>query len=231
MKPGALTSSDLKARVLLAVQSSPSPTRRSTRAALRVIVPAATALAACLYVAFDGVHHGKGRPPAVLAASISVWMGAALVSLWLVVGTGRSPTGRPRPWLLAVAIGMPAIVLGLLLALSAAATAGDAALLAANHRAGARCLGMTLAAAVIPVLALLFVRRGSDPVHPAAHGAAIGASFGAYAGIMVCLWCPDLSPAHAAIGHVTPLVLLALLGAAVGSRVLDLPRTPPAARR
>jgi hypothetical protein len=227
MSQNPVVSAELKARVLAAVQSSPSPTRASTRGAARVLVPASAVLAGCLYFAFDGLHHGQGRPPALVAASVSVWMGAALVSLWSVVGTGRSPTGRPRSWLLAVAVGMPIIVLAFLLALSAAATGGDAPLVVVAHRAGMRCLGMTLAAAIIPVLALLFVRRGSDPVHPAAHGAAIGASFGAYAGIMVCLWCPDLSAAHAALGHVAPLVLLALLGAAVGSRVLDLPRESP----
>jgi hypothetical protein len=213
-------SAELKARILAAVQASPSPTRRPTFRATRLLVPAAAVFAGCLYVAFDGIHHGQGRPPGALGASVSVWIGAALVSMWTVVGKARSPTGRPRPWLLAVTIGMPVLVLALLITLSAVGYAGDAA----THRAGVRCLGMTLAAAVVPVLGLLLLKRGSDPVHPAAHGAAIGVSFGAYAGIMVCLWCPDLSPAHSAVGHVAPLVLLALLGAAVGRRVLDLPR-------
>jgi hypothetical protein len=217
-------SAELKSRVLSVVQSSPSPTRRTTLGAIRVLIPGAAIVAGCLYFVFDGVHNGQGRAPVVLAASLSVWIGAALVSLWSVVGAGGSPTGRPRPWLLAVAIGMPALVLASMLALFATAKAGGGLPVAAIHRAGVRCLGMTFAAAVVPVLALLFVRRGSDPLHPAAHGAAIGASFGAYAGIMVCLWCPDLSPPHVVVGHVTPLVLLALLGATVGARVLDFPR-------
>jgi hypothetical protein len=223
-------SAELKARILAAVHASPSRPRRTTLAATRLLVPAAAILAGALYFAFDGVHHGQGRPPGILAASVSVWIGAALVSMWSVVGTARSPTGRPRPWLLAVTIGMPVIVLAILVGLSAAASAGDAARLAAIHRAGLRCLAMTIAAGVFPLVALLFVKRGSDPVHPAAQGAAIGVSFGAYAGIMVCLWCPDLSPSHAALGHVTPLVLLALLGAVVGARVLDLPKEPPSVR-
>jgi hypothetical protein len=220
MNADAGRSEELRARVLAAVRSSPSPTRRGTLGATRALVPAAAVLAASLYGAFDGLHHGQGRSPGLLLASVSIWIGAALVALWAVVGTGGSPTGRPRPWLLGVAIGVPVVLLGLLLA----AGKDEGAALAATHRVGARCLAMTLAAATAPLLALLYIRRGSDPVHPAAHGAAIGTSFGAYAGVMVCLWCPDLSPSHTALGHVAPLVILALFGAVVGRRVLDLPR-------
>ncbi len=220
------SSPELKARILAAVQSSPSPTRRTTLGSTRLLLPAATILAGCLYFAFDGVRHGEGRPPAVLSATVTIWIAAALVSLWSVVGSARSPIGRPRAWLLAVALGMPVLVLMFMVAVSAASSAGDTGPVVAIHRAGLRCLGMTLAAGVLPVLAFLFIRRGSDPLHPAAHGAAIGASFGAYAGIMVCFWCPDLSPVHAALGHVAPLLILALLGAVLGARVLDLPRDP-----
>jgi hypothetical protein len=217
-------SPELKARILEAVRASPSPARGSLLGSLHVVLPAATVLAGCLYFAFDGVRHGEGRPPWALSATIAIWVGAALVSLWSVVGPSRSPTGRPRAWLLSVALGVPALVLLFLIGVSSAAASSAPASLIATHRAGVRCLLMTLAAAAGPVLAFLFIRRGSDPLHPVAHGAAIGASFGAYAGIMVCLWCPDLSAPHAAIGHVFPLVLLAALGAVVGARVLDLPR-------
>jgi hypothetical protein len=220
---------ELKARILAAARAMPSPTRRPTIVSARLLVLVATVLAGCLYVAFDGTHHGQGRPPGFLAATIAVWVGAAILSLWSVVGTTRSPPGRPRGWLLAVAVGMPILVLLAVVALSAVATIGGGAPLVAMHRPGLRCLVMTVSAAVLPVLAFLFVRRGSDPVHPATHGAAIGASFGAYAGVMVCLWCPDPSAFHAAVGHVAPLLLLALLGAGVGGRVLDLPRDPPRA--
>ncbi len=225
MTSPSLVSPELKARILAAAQASPSPTRRPTIVSTRLLVPVATVLAGCLYLAFDGVRHGQGRPPGFLAASIAVWTGAAILSLWSVVGTTRSPPGRPRGWLLAVALGMPLLVLVSVLALSAVANTA-AVPVVAMHRPGLRCLVMTVAAAVVPVLAFLFVRRGSDPVHPASHGAAIGASFGAYAGIMVCLWCPDPSALHAVLGHVAPLLLLALFGAGVGARVLDLPRDP-----
>jgi len=203
-------SPELKARILAAARTMPSPTRQPTIASTRLLVPVATVLAGCLYFAFDGVRHGQGRPPGLLSATIAVWIGAALISLWSVVGATRSPSGRPRGWLLAVAVGMPVLVLLLVVALSAVASVTGAAPLVATHRPGLRCLVMTVAAAVLP----------------AAHGAAIGASFGAYAGIMVCFWCPDPSALHAAIGHVGPLLLLALLGAGVGARVLDLPRDP-----
>jgi hypothetical protein len=222
-------SPELKARILAAARTTPSATRSPTLVSTRLLVPVAAVLAGCLYFAFDGLHHGQGRPPGFLSATVAVWIGAALVSLWSVVGASRSPTGRPRAWLLAVALGMPVLVLILVVGVSFVASVTASAPLLETHRPGLRCLVMTVAAAVVPVLGFLFVRRGSDPLHPAAHGAAIGASFGAYAGIMVCFWCPDPSPFHAALGHVAPLLLLALLGAGVGARVLDLPRDAPRA--
>jgi hypothetical protein len=213
---------DLKARVLASVRCTPAPTRDRTRRQTTIVVVGAAVIAACLYMTFGGADHGQGRPPNVFVASMSVWIVAALVSVWAAVGKGRASMGRPGPWLFFVAAGTPLLILLAMLALSVAVPVGDETRLASLQRPGARCFAMTIAAALLPLVALLVVRRGSDAVHPAAHGAAIGAAFGAYAGVMVCLWCPDVSPIHIMLGHVAPLVLLSLVGAAVGGRVLAL---------
>ncbi len=70
------------------------------------------------------------------------------------------------------------------------------------------------------MLGLMLVRRGSDPVHPAATGAALGAACGACAGVMVELWCPVGAPRHVAVGHILPIVVVAILGASVGARFI-----------
>jgi hypothetical protein len=88
------------------------------------------------------------------------------------------------------------------------------------ERFGHRCLGLTLAAAVFPLLSIAFLRRGSDPVHPVATGAALGAACGAAAGVMVELWCPVATPRHIAYGHILPIVIMTLLGALLGARVI-----------
>jgi hypothetical protein len=37
---------------------------------------------------------------------------------------------------------------------------------------------------------------------------------------MVELWCPVATPAHVALGHVLPIVVMALVGALLGARVI-----------
>jgi len=38
--------------------------------------------------------------------------------------------------------------------------------------------------------------------------------------VMVDLWCPVAAPRHVAVGHVLPMGVLALFGAALGARVI-----------
>jgi hypothetical protein len=47
---------------------------------------------------------------------------------------------------------------------------------------------------------------------------------GAWAAVMVELWCPLAVHEHVLVGHVLPLVVLALAGSAVGVRVFRLRR-------
>lgn len=67
---------------------------------------------------------------------------------------------------------------------------------------------------------MVLVRRSSDPVHPGVTGAALGAASGAWAGVVVDLWCPVSHPAHIAVGHIFPIVLLSLFGLALGRRII-----------
>jgi hypothetical protein len=207
---------DMKARVLAAC-GVPSPTRRSARLGTQAVVLAAALLAALLFARNGGASHGYGRPLPLFASTVSVWLLAAIASLWAAVGKGRAPMGRPAPWLLAVAAGTPAVVFVVMLALAAAFPFADAAQL---QRPGLSCFLLTVGAAGLPVYGLIALRRGSDAVHPGVHGAALGAAFGVCAGVMVCLWCPDVDPRHIAVGHIAPVVLLACLGGALGERVL-----------
>lgn len=84
---------------------------------------------------------------------------------------------------------------------------------------------------MFPLLALIVVRRGSDAVHPAATGAALGAACGASAGVMVEMWCPVSEVRHVAIGHVAPIIALAVVGAALGVRLLAIRGKPRDAAR
>ena len=217
--PSSTTSAQLRSRVLAAVQASPAPTRQQGTWAVLGVLLAAIAVAAALFFASGGLPHGVGRAPTAFASSMSVWVLAALVSLSLILSPARTPLGRKRPWLLGIALGTPTLVYLFMLGLSNVLRSEPALLL---KRPDLACFGLTLAAASLPMLLLMRVRRGTDPVHPAAQGAAVGAAFGALAGVMVCLWCPDVSPLHIALGHVAPLLVLAGFGGWLGQRMLSL---------
>jgi hypothetical protein len=91
---------------------------------------------------------------------------------------------------------------------------------------GLKCFALTLAAALGPLVGLALVRRSSDPMHPIASGAALGVASGSCAGVMVVLWCPVTAPAHVAVGHVLPIVLLATVGAVLGHHLMAMRVTP-----
>jgi hypothetical protein len=208
---------DLRARILEATRAVPAPTREASGRHLQLVVGAAVFLAAGLYFTFDGVRHGQGRPAWFYAASTCAWTASAAFAAWAALTRGRSATGRPKAWLLAVAVGTPA---GLFAMMIAFAWLHPELTVLHAERVGFKCLGLALAVGTFPLVALAVLRRGSDPVHPDAAGAALGAACGAAAGALVEFWCPVASVRHVAVGHVLPVVMLALVGWALGSRVI-----------
>ena len=212
---------DLKSRILLAAQATPSTTRPVSRAYTWLVAPASVIAAASLFFSFHPTVHGT-RP--FYAATTVCWVAVAALSMWGALARGRSALGRPRALLFAIAVATPAALFAFMFGLALMvpdATAGHAP-------QGWKCLGLTVAAAAFPLLALALARRGSDPVHPVATGAALGAACGASSGVMVEMWCPVAAPAHVAFGHILPIVLLTLLGAALGARFIALrPKARP----
>jgi hypothetical protein len=187
------------------------------------VLPSSTIVAAAIFFAFDGLQHGLGRSPWFYIASSLGWIAVATLSLWAALGRGGSALGRSRPWLTAVAVGTPALLFAMMFAF---AVLHPEVTLLHPERIGYRCLGLTLAAAVFPLLSLAFIRRGSDPVHPVATGAALGAACGAAAGVMVELWCPVAAPRHVAVGHILPIVIVSVFGALMGARVIAMRGRP-----
>jgi hypothetical protein len=214
---------DLKARILAAARATRSSTRATSRAQSWAVLIGGVALASALFFAFDGPQHGEGRAPWFYAASVGGWSAIAALSAWAAFSRGRSAVGHPRSRLIAVAVGTPVALFAMMLAF---AIAHPEVTLLHPERLGLKCLRLSLAAGSVPLLALALVRRRSDPVHPAAAGAALGAACGASAGVMVEMWCPVATPAHVAIGHILPIVVLALAGLGLGRLFIGI-RNPP----
>ena len=208
---------NLKARILESTRAARSPPRRAAQLRAWLVLPSSVIVAASLFFAFDGLHHGQGRPSWFYVASSLGWMAVAALSLWAAFGRGGSALGRSRIWLTAVVVGTPALLFAMMFAF---AVVHPEVTLLHPERLGLKCLGLTVAGAVFPLLSLAFVRRGSDPVHPVATGAALGAACGAAAGVMVELWCPVAAPRHVAVGHILPIAIVSLLGAMMGARVI-----------
>jgi hypothetical protein len=208
----------MRARILAAVASTPSPTRREGQRTALALLGASVVIAGTSFELAGGLAHSASRPLGITVAISAGWAAASLGLTWLVVGRAGSTLSRRPVWLLTAALLAPVAMF---------------AWLAAFHgsypepvsRLGLRCLGLTLVIAATPLGTFLLARRGVEPRRPGMLGAAAGAASGALAGVIVDLWCPLTAPAHALVGHVLPLALLVAVGALFGSRLLGLRRS------
>ena len=216
---------DLKRRVLEAVQQRAVPPR-TDRLPFTIGLAALAAVAMSVVMQWGprlfgdvgGLAHAAGRPAASEAWILAGTVALALVSTWLVLPVRRSMLSPPRGLLLGVAILVP-LLLGAWLVLWHT-TYDDP-----STGAGWRCFALTALTAPWPFAVLAYASRRMEPRHPGTAGAALGAVAGAWAAVMVELWCPLAAHPHVLVGHVLPLLVLALLGAAVGARIFRLRRT------
>ena len=188
-----------------------SRTRRSRALAL---VAAAAAMTGVLLVA--GVHLGA-RPTSLVVGTL---VGAALltaIAAWLTLGLGRSMLGRPARLLALAIVAVPVLLFAWKVGWTAAFPGMDAW---DDARPGFRCLGWSLAMALGPMAAFLFLHRHTAAQRPSLLGAALGMAAGTAAWALLDLYCPIGDAGHLLLGHVLPLAVFAGLGAVLGRRVL-----------
>jgi hypothetical protein len=213
-----MASRDPEARIKAAIRRQPSPTRRqvSTRQAALLVV--GSLLPVACFIAVGGVRTGPRAESLVVATAL----GEAIVSaaaLSIAVGRGGQMLGRSASQLLATTI------VGPLAFISWKVLCSSWAHVAPWPAAGYRCLALTVLLACFPLAAIVIVRRGLDPLHPASLGAALGVASGLCAGVLVDLWCPSVVLAHLVLGHLLPIALLAVVGAWIGQRALAMGRS------
>jgi hypothetical protein len=228
-------SAELRARVLAAAATEPSPTRAAVnrRNIFISVVAAASGIGAFVIFALlmsQGKLLGLGGEVAPSQhLERSVWlvmttvggaMGVAATALWLALWRGRSMLGRPRSWLLYGGVLIPICLFAWKLGWS---MAFGYAMVGWPARPGWRCLSLSLLVAVGPLLSFLAIRR-STPVQPALNGAVMGLAAGACAWVAVDLWCPVAYVPHLLLGHVLPFLILAGAGALLGQALLSLRR-------
>jgi len=206
---------ELRERVLAKARAIPSPDARAVARRRRAAIAIGAATSVTLLGAL-GLRLG-GRPLPFVALSAAGWALLAAAMTWAAAHRGPTMLGLARRVLFGAAIAAAPAVLAWVMActLGWPGVREPAAGVAVN----VACLIATSVLSLGPLLALGYLRRGSDPVHPRATGAAIGASAGAWGGALIDLHCGIVHPVHVALAHVMPIAVFALIGAALGARL------------
>ncbi|HEX3854461.1 MAG TPA: NrsF family protein [Polyangiaceae bacterium] len=208
----------LRARVIEQSRQEPALTRAQVSLQNRIVMSVALLIPLLVFGALGGARLAPRPDRLVLQTAVASGILAAVAAV-VGVSRGRSMLGRPRSWLLPLVFLTPVA----LFASRVLASAQYPNMLAEWHgRPGLRCFGLSCVLALGPLLGVLWVRRGSDPVHPRLTAAGVATAAGAGAWVLVDLWCPVGFVPHLLLGHVLPLVLLVALSAALGSRFLTL---------
>jgi hypothetical protein len=209
----------VKERVLAAVASTPAATRRSVLRSTAILLGCGVIGALIIFLEKGGLRP-TGRPPLLVALTS---LGTAVITgvgMAFLFTRGRSMLGRSRAFLLLVSaastLGFLAWKYGVSVVFEMTGRFPD--------RPGFRCLALSVAVGALPLCAAIIAARRSVLVRPGTVGAAFGAGAGLGSAVLVDLWCPVAYLPHLLLGHVLPVVLLAVLGALVGRPILRMAR-------
>jgi len=222
-----LTDAELRARVLALTVREPSPTRAQLSRQRLVLMSVVMLVPVLVFIAWGGIRIGPRPEGLVLQTALGSALLATVLGI-VGVGRGRSMLGRPRSWLLTQVLLTPVLLLGWRILTS---SRYPNMMTEWVGRPGLRCFLLTMLLAPAPLLAVLWLRRGSDPVHPRLTAAACGAAVGGGAWVLVDLWCPVAYVPHLLLGHVLPLLLLIAVSAWLGQRMVAIGKGSPSLAR
>ncbi len=181
--------SEWKAKLVAEVKQTPSPTRSELRRKTAIAATIGLAVSA-LFVGRHGIDPGP-REPFFLAAVAFIILSFAARTLFAATGSlWTSPRGTQR------LVAMPYVVLA---AVAVAYAQGPTP--PHSLRGDVPCLLTTLALGGVFGVAILFARRGTEPLRPLLKGLLLASSSAAVAGAAVFLACPVVEHWHFAIGH------------------------------
>jgi len=227
-------SPELKQRVLAAVQNTPAPTAdEHQRQAIGAIVGStiaglALAIAVGMALHWHGINEVKPQsPPRTITVLLESFIGSlaiAAIAVYFAAARGRSMLGRSRQVMAAAVVLAPIAVFVVKRAIGGQVPG----LVTSDYgQAGLKCLSISFLTGALPLAAVLYLRRFSDPIHPRLSGAGIGLSAGMLTWLVVDLWCPVCYVPHLLLGHVLPTVTFIAVGAVAGGYFLRIrPWTP-----
>jgi hypothetical protein len=210
-------SSSLRDKILADAAAHRARTRSEGRRRAALVYTIAALAGLPLFFYWGGFEHAAGRPYAltygIAAGALLLALASASVAWW----RGKSQVGRTQTALAVIAFLVPIVTYVWIVS-------WHGRYVEPFQRVGYRCLAMTLASGGPLLAAALWLRKRTITVHPVAGGAALGAAAGAFGGITVDLWCPLTNSPHVLVGHVLPIVVLALVGMIAGRFVLAIRR-------
>jgi Negative regulator of sigma F len=165
-------------------------------------------VALALFLRAGGIRL-TGRPVVLLLLTSVGAMAIAGTAVALAFRRGPSMLGRSRSVLVGIAVATPLLLLAWKLGVSS---------IFADmtrwwpERPGFRCLKLATSAGVAPIVAMLYLWRGTAPAHPRLTGLALGTSTGGLVWVIVDFWCPVAHIDHLLLGHVLPLMIFAAVG-------------------
>jgi hypothetical protein len=138
-------------------------------------------------------------------------------ALWI---TARLTRPDANVGAVTLALILPLLALAVAVGCELSSTTADTWMIRAVGTNSRVCLAAITGLAIAPLAALLVGLRAGAPRSPAMAGAAAGLVAGGLAAVLYATHCPDDSPLFVVAWYVPAIALVALAGAAVGSRVL-----------
>jgi hypothetical protein len=210
----------IRDKLLEELRNQPSPTRKEVRLRNALLLLSAVAVPLAVWWSQGGVRI-QSRPVWYVVGTTIGWIVVAAWAVWGSLSPGPSMLGRGRRWMKWIILLTPTVLFLWMLGWDLVDTDRLAPW---PDRWGKKCLNLTMLLGAWPVIALVWMRRGSDPLHPGARGAAIGAAVGCSSGVLVDLWCPITDPSHMLLGHILPLMILSAAGLLLGKWLLGVHR-------
>jgi hypothetical protein len=218
---------ELKARVLSAAAEKASPAR-SVVVRSRALSWLGASLWILLVFSAIGGLRAVERPVTFVLWTIVGWAAIAFLASW-ASSRGGSMIGRPVGILILTVAATP---LALEVWYAMWVGRSDAALVVSPIVRGYfSCAPATLGMGVAPFVMLLLGRRGSVPNYPRPTAAAMGVVSGAWGAVLIDFHCERADLLHVTLGHILPVLLLALAGYALGATLLGVRGGPKSGTR
>jgi hypothetical protein len=205
----------LKAKILAQAKSEPALKRDAWERKSSLVLAAGMLISLAALLALGGVKIGA-RSGVYFSLVALFWTSLAFAGIKFGFGRGKSSVGASQLRLASLTLGLP---VGALLTVTALSYVFPNEAIGAPRHDGA-CAVLSIALGIAPLAGYVLARRNTVLVRRRLTAASVGAASGTLGCMLMVLKCPCSELAHLLLGHVAPIVALAVLGALLGEKLL-----------